>query len=683
MSHLISAVLSILPLAIPKVPAPETIPPTALADRMERLGQALASYRMTLRVAPLGSAGQSDLLEERWTVDGARWSCRTLHFWPEYPDVKLAERLDEYSNQVAVDGTSRTFFRDKSRTAWIERPAARTSLEVVVPTDRLFLRPLGEGDFLDRPVTQVAPDGKVYRCLWRDLILPEALKHPGWVVGPDRMSEGVLLLTRRIGPGFEDRIWVDPARGFALTAREFHFGGEAHIRLEFDDLRPLIDGLWIPRVYRWWRDGQGFEQRITELTLGSPLPGELTFALPPGTRIVDRRDGSVRYLPGGEDMLDEMADRVRHLYLSPRSGGGRRGGWATLLPLALVPAALVVVARRRTTNSEGRCGVTLIELLVVIAVIGLLAGLLLPGVQSAREASRRAWCANNLRQIGLAIHNYEGTHRTLPSGRPGRLVPDDVHTGRSVFVAILPSVGATPVYDAYNFSAMPFNLANATAEMARPGLLVCPSDPASHGPQPGGFGARYPAPDPPSGEWPVMLASYTPLYGTLHYGWETRPNPAYDPRGQINGCFNDLPSITPAGITDGLSNTMFLSERALSHLNADRYNPVGRWVDSFGGATLSFATLPPNFALRQSSHHPYYATLQVSASSFHPGGVHALMGDGSARFVKETIDSWPIDPDRFAVVGVIPLPDGYANVPRSGVWQALTTRSGGEAVTPP
>jgi hypothetical protein len=141
--------------------------------------------------------------------------------------------------------------------------------------------------------------------------------------------------------------------------------------------------------------------------------------------------------------------------------------------------------------------------------------------------------------------------------------------------------------------------------------------------------------------------------------------------------------IRPADITDGLSNTIFLSERALSHVNADRYDVAGRWVQTIGGSTLSFAMLPPNFALRQSSRSIHYGTLQASASSFHPGGVYTLLGDGSIRFVKDSISSWPIDPETFGVVGITTMPDGYTKVPPLGVWQALTTRAGGEVVTVP
>ncbi len=326
---------------------------------------------------------------------------------------------------------------------------------------------------------------------------------------------------------------------------------------------------------------------------------------------------------------------------------------------------------------------TLLELLVVVAIIGLLIAVLLPAVQNAREAARRARCINNLRQMGMAIHNYVSVHDALPSGRPRRVVPEDLRTGRSVFVAILPFIDAIPTCNAYNFSLFPTVVANATAEMARPGILVCPSDSATFAPQPGGPYSRFPDPDPLAGEWPVMLTSYSPIYGTLQYGWEARPDPSYDPRGQINGCFNDIQRIRIADVTDGLSNTAFMSERALSRVNAGLYDVAGRWVQTIGTSTLSYAMLPPNFALRQSSPTPHYSVLQGSASSLHPGGVNVLLGDGSVRFPRETIDCWAIDPDKFSVAGASTAPDGYISVPPRRVWQALGTRSGGEMVDLP
>jgi hypothetical protein len=142
-------------------------------------------------------------------------------------------------------------------------------------------------------------------------------------------------------------------------------------------------------------------------------------------------------------------------------------------------------------------------------------------------------------------------------------------------VAILPYVDSETVYDQYNFAVWPQDVANLTVELARPDLFVCPSDPATFPLVSGGHDARFPAPDPPGG-WLVALMSYGLFYGTLLRAWEARPDPQYDPYGQIDGCCNDLQRIPLASITDGTSNTTFASERALSYINQDLIGPEGR-----------------------------------------------------------------------------------------------------------
>ena len=285
-----------------------------------------------------------------------------------------------------------------------------------------------------------------------------------------------------------------------------------------------------------------------------------------------------------------------------------------------------------------------------------------------------AQCDNNLRQIGLAVSQYAGVHGQLPPGRLANL--------RSGFVAVLPFLEAQPGYAAYNFSLPPYTVQNITAEMSRTVVFVCPSDAGTEDFLPGGPDSRPPAPDPPGGEWPIATTSYGLMYGTLMFGWDSRTGPVYDPYGQINGCFNDLPVITIAGITDGLSNTAFASERALGFMNANRILPYGRWTSSDNPDTLLYAWDVPNAVFRNWSH-PIYRTYALPfelASSMHPGGVNVLFGDGSVHFVKDTISSWPIDPTTNSPIGIIHWIDGFKNVPPPGVWQALITRSGGEVI---
>jgi prepilin-type N-terminal cleavage/methylation domain-containing protein len=127
-----------------------------------------------------------------------------------------------------------------------------------------------------------------------------------------------------------------------------------------------------------------------------------------------------------------------------------------------------------------RRGFTLIELLVVIAIIAVLIALLLPAVQAAREAARRAQCVNNLKQIGLALHNYHATHNTFPLGNgctgPGNTGPCSSWDGFSPQAQLLNAMEATALYNATNFKLGGSDVANSTSITSKIASFMCPSD---------------------------------------------------------------------------------------------------------------------------------------------------------------------------------------------------------------
>jgi prepilin-type N-terminal cleavage/methylation domain-containing protein/prepilin-type processing-associated H-X9-DG protein len=308
-----------------------------------------------------------------------------------------------------------------------------------------------------------------------------------------------------------------------------------------------------------------------------------------------------------------------------------------------------------------RGGFTLIELLVVIAIIGVLIALLLPAVQSAREAARRAQCTNNLKQIGLGLHNYLDSRGTLPasySNYPG--------TQFSALSMILPQMEQTPLFDAINFSWVYSDPVNSTALNTKIGGFLCPSD--RENPIPArGAATNYMA---NMGSWIVWQAATGPNTGL--------PEP--------NGVFRANYCAKLADITDGTSNTAFFSERILADGSNAIVSPkadvffhpgaptsVDEAVQLCNGVDIN--NLANQFPLFMGApwmlgQHVYvhvtgpntrscgfFISLRMSmpSSSSHPGGVNVLLGDGSVRFVKDSVSLAP--------------------------WRALGTRAGGEVIS--
>ncbi|XZE20599.1 DUF1559 domain-containing protein [Pirellulaceae bacterium SH449] len=213
-------------------------------------------------------------------------------------------------------------------------------------------------------------------------------------------------------------------------------------------------------------------------------------------------------------------------------------------------------------GAKNALGFTLVELLVVIAIIGILVGLLLPAVQAAREAARRMQCGNNLKQMGLALHNYESAFRTFPPGFISRVtgtwagggndpIPE-VGPGWSFFAMILPQLEQNNLHNAIDFSLPITHPANQFARSTRVKEYQCPSD----------------AWTDPVTVWPTSLgitdmahASYVACLGGGNPADAPRYTAMYEEQ-PFNGMFHRNMGVRHAQITDGTSNTIGIGERA-------------------------------------------------------------------------------------------------------------------------
>lgn len=298
-------------------------------------------------------------------------------------------------------------------------------------------------------------------------------------------------------------------------------------------------------------------------------------------------------------------------------------------------------------------GFTLIELLVVVAILGVLIALLLPAIQAAREAARRSKCANNLKQFGLACHNYASTHHVLPMGRIGA-------PSYSLHVALLPHLDQGPLFDAFNMSILAADVSspgpNSTGIYAKLDFLLCPSDPQAKSP----------------------MTSYAGCLGDHRS--------AFTP----NGVFEVGP-VTLAAIKDGTSGTVAMSEflvgrgdrveRLRAHFApTDMLDGPPADLEQFSARCRSLAGMEPAanikgmiWTLGQREHTLYDHTLPINnpscvntiaskevavattATSLHPGGANGLFADGHVRFLSERI--------------------------APAIWRGLGTRNGGEAIS--
>ena len=309
-------------------------------------------------------------------------------------------------------------------------------------------------------------------------------------------------------------------------------------------------------------------------------------------------------------------------------------------------------AQRHSISTPPRRGFTLIELLVVIAIIAVLIALLLPAVQQAREAARRAQCKNNLKQLGLALHNYHDTHSQFPPGAiysgEGSAPADgrDDGWGATWAVMILPYIDQAPLYSRYTSEsvARSGNASSGNNFVTRQQLtaMKCPSHPEVRTLLTQDFTGFA------KGNYAASIGGGN-LLSSSHFNGELRG--AFSLIGQWGASFRDM--------SDGSSNAVVLSEIvAIDSVSDDR----GAWgwctgPTFCGQGSSSSIIMTPNcrtatdaspYALNNTTASVFNhinnpdvtgASARVAARSYHTGGVHATMGDGGVRFISENINA--------------------------------------------
>jgi len=307
---------------------------------------------------------------------------------------------------------------------------------------------------------------------------------------------------------------------------------------------------------------------------------------------------------------------------------------------------------------------TLIELLVVIAIIAVLIALLLPAVQAAREAARRSQCINNMKQIGLAMHNYVAANGGLPpakiySGSCTRLNPGNgLVLNTTAFTMILGFIEQASLYNAYNFSQASNNAAwtagnttvvgsayvNTTVVGTLVASYVCPSDT-----QPQVVNDTNTSPANPYWRQQAMRSNYLLNAGT-YTDYDCPGAALVQPTMNARGTFYNDISTSLADVKDGTSNTFLVGEsvQGPSHFS----NSYGPYWGSGTHTAVHGRILPPSNAqaaacLPNGYSGIFYPTAAPASqklpyawvfSSQHPGGVNMVMTDGSVRFIKNTIN---------------------------------------------
>jgi prepilin-type N-terminal cleavage/methylation domain-containing protein/prepilin-type processing-associated H-X9-DG protein len=346
-----------------------------------------------------------------------------------------------------------------------------------------------------------------------------------------------------------------------------------------------------------------------------------------------------------------------------------------------------------------QAGFTLIELLVVIAIIAVLIALLLPAVQSAREAARRAQCTNNLKQLGLAVANYESSYGIYPAtSYSGIQTWQYQFPNFSSFVFLTQFMEQQAIYNATNFNLSNFEPDNITIAGIQISSLQCPSDPwqptiISKSTPFASFVEHVKA--LPPGNWLQQFTSYGSNQGTFPGTFQQNFGQAEFP--QYNGVIYNDSAVRISNITDGTSNTFLFGERAqtLFAKNDKAFqNSDGSWNSHHWFDTMVATYFPPNVTSNSSSIPVIGGIVASDASSLHPGGVNFGFCDGSVRFIKNSVNSWAFSTNTInfsSSTNSVPPGVTYTSfifstnqggvTTQFGIYQALSTRANGEVIS--
>ena len=292
-----------------------------------------------------------------------------------------------------------------------------------------------------------------------------------------------------------------------------------------------------------------------------------------------------------------------------------------------------------------RRGFTLVELLVVIAIIGILIALLLPAVQAAREAARRITCANNFKQVGVALHNYHSTHRTFPPGSlwlacQGYASPAAAGFGFSWGALVFPQLEEQALYDGLDFAlgtgdVLGVSLPNYRLADTRVAAFLCPSDPQA------GELVRYAGGETtnsPSGndDEDVMMTNMAGVADS----WEWVCG--YDPFHfeDVDGMMGEGVGCRIRDVDDGTTHTLMICELTGGGKGTNRCH---HWfsedaIDTRDGIN-GFHTIPGGGKYSIDDHITGISGWRrTGPSSYHPGGCHFRLADGSVQFLDENLD---------------------------------------------